>query len=275
MIEAVTQADKYLYNYTHCPEVILKSRKLRFGKYTGTNDPKESKVWHFNLWTSGRFDLGKYDMQTLGSWLSAALKANTRIACFAMDTPPLSGDHLSDIFSRGWCKPRMWAQYAGSHKGACLVFDRQRLDEQIRKQFQPTHFVVSGQVEYVNRAVIQNFSDTAYTINIDHLENVGPQKYPPWHLRSHFTRFFFEKMTDWTAESEFRWIVISGSTNDLYLDLENALVGVVFGEETPDLAISDMIKITKDMRLRYTGLKWKNCSPWYDYQNVRYLGLNV
>ncbi len=272
MIEGVTQANQYLYHYTRCPEVILKGRTLRFGMYTRTNDPKESKVWKFDLGTNQHADLGKYDMDAMGAWLSAELKANARVACFAMDTPPLSGNHLSDIFHRGFCKPRMWAQYAGCHTGSCLVFDYQKLQELIAAQFPSPFLVIGGPVEYVNRDVIPRLEDTAYTINIDYLGRMGRAEYVKWHLSAYFKRLFFEKMTDWRDEREFRWVIFGGQNNDQYLKFEDALVGIVLGEDTDQSAINEIMTMTSDMRLRYIGLKWKNCSPWYDFANLTYVG---
>ena len=135
MIEGVTSAEQYIYHYTPFAKAIVESHSLKVGMYIKTNDPKESKHWEFDLGTNEHADLGQYDMKSLGRWLSTELKANTRVACFSLDTAPLGGDHMSDIFKRGFCKPRMWAQYAGFHKGACLVFDYQRLSRLVVERF--------------------------------------------------------------------------------------------------------------------------------------------
>jgi hypothetical protein len=273
VIENFTSADKFLYHYTSSStamEHILKDRSLRLGSYTKTNDPKESKTWQFSLGTNESRDLGKYKMEEMSNWLSNELKLKTKLACFSMDTVPLSGWHFRDIFNRGFAKPRMWAQYARGHTGVCLVFDRQKLHELIHARFEAEHTVVSGRVAYVNRDVVPDFSKQQYTINIDHLEAVGSDAYVRDHLLTHYQQLFFEKMTDWRDESEFRWVVFATTGNDLYVDLTDALVGIVFGENTDPLEIEKMMEITKPWRLRYMGLKWRNCSPWYDYGNPKY-----
>lgn len=94
MIENLTSADKFLYHYTSSStaiEHILKDRSLRLGSYTKTNDPKESKTWQFSLGTNESRDLGKYKMEEMSNWLSNELKLKTKLACFSMDTAPLSG----------------------------------------------------------------------------------------------------------------------------------------------------------------------------------------
>jgi Protein of unknown function (DUF2971) len=273
MIEGVTSANQYIYHYTPCAKPTLQSRTLKFGMYIRTNDPKESKDWEFDLGTNENADIGRYDMQALGAWLSAQLKANARAACFSLDTPPLSGNHLSDIFKRGFCKPRMWAQYAARHTGACLVFDFQKLHWLVEEQFPSPFLVIGGPMQYVDRDVIRRMDETAYTINIDYLERMGKTEYVKWHLLAYYKRLFFEKMTDWRDEREFRWMIFGSQTDDLYVKFEDALVGIVFGEESDESEVSEIMKMTSDMSIHYTGLKWKNCSPWYDFGNLKYLGL--
>ncbi len=211
-------------------------------------------------------------MQALGAWFSAQLKANARVACFSLDTPPLSGYHLSDIFKRGFCKPRMWAQYAGRHTGACLVFDYQKLQRIVEVQFPSPFLVIGGPMQYMDRDILLRRDDTAYVINIDYLERMGKAEYVKWHLLTYYKRLFFEKMTDWQDEREFRWMIFGSHTDDLYVKFEDALVGIVFGEESDESEVSEIMKMTSDTGLRYSGLKWKNCSPWYDFGNLKYIG---
>lgn len=277
MIENVTSSDSYLYHYTSTDvalEYIIANHTLQFSSYVGTNDPKESKSWEFDLGTNGGTDLGKYKMSEMSGWLSVALKGEAKIACFSMDSKGLSGNHMQDIFRRGFSKPRMWAQYADKHAGVCLVFDRKRLNELVEERFSSEHLVLSGPVTYTNREVIRNLynpDDQQYTINLDHLETVGQERYVMDHLNTHYKRLFFEKMEDWRDESEWRIVVFSKNNENLYLDYKDALVGIVFGENTSEKGIQDIMDATETWGVRCMGLKWKNCSPWYDYGNLRYM----
>jgi len=274
MIEHVSSADEFLYHYTKgttALEYIFRNRTLRFGTYTNTNDPKESKAWEFGLGTNENRDLGKYKMSEVSGWLSAELKQKTKLACFSMDTAPLTGDHLADIFKRGFSKPRMWAQYADRHSGVCIVFDRKKLARLIQSQFGSAYLVFAGPVSYVDRSVVRALEDHEYTINIDAMETVGRETYVQVHLRAHYKSLFFEKMTDWRDEVEWRWIVFAKSDGDLYLDLGDCVVGLMFGESTEEKVVQDLMDLTESWGLRYMGLKWKNSGPWYDYGNLRYM----
>lgn len=273
MIDRCTSVDRLLYHYTKASTAtnhILKNRLLQFGSYAHTNDPKESKAWRFDAGTNENRDLGKYKMEELSIWLSKELKDRTKLACFSTDTAPLSGDHMKDIFNRGFCKPRMWANYAEKHTGICLAFERERLHKLIEKQFNANCLVLNDYVTYVNRSVISDLSQQQYMINVDYLESVGREAYVRSHLSTHYRRLFFEKMTDWRDESEYRWVIFSDTADNFYLDIEDCLVGIIFGENTKEDDIEQVMKMTESWGLDYMGLKWKNCSPWYDYGNLRY-----
>ena len=278
MIESIKSVDKYLYHYTKCEtaiDFILKNNTFRLNNYNKTNDPKEVKDWQFNIGSNEGADLSKYCMNELSAWLTKELKEKTRLLCFSQDTDPLSGNHMIDIFNRGFCKPRMWAQYGDNHKGVCLVFDRNKLTHQINDQLAHKHLVLASHVKYRNRNVIPNLfasDDQQYSIDIDHLQKHGKEQYVAHHLSTHVERLFFEKMNDWSGESEWRYIVFSDSETDLYVNYGNSLVGVMFGNDTEEDDIISVMNMTNRTGVRHMGLKWKNCSPWYDYENLRYTG---
>lgn len=274
MIEHVTSTDAFLYHYTKASiarDFIFKNGTLLFSRYAETNDPKETKTWQFDLGTNHNIDLGAYKMDELSTWLSKELKHSARLACFSMDSAKLTGNHFEDIFKRGFCKPRMWAQYAERHSGVCIVFDRQKLEKQVKMQMGTAHIVLSGSVKYVDRSIVRNLDDQQYMINLDVMESVGRDAYVDLHLKTHYQRLFFEKMNDWRDESEWRWVVFGDANADLYLNISGCVAGIMFGENTEEKVIQSIMDQTESWGIRYMGLKWKNCSPWYDFGNLRYM----
>ncbi len=273
MIEQLDDANLYLYHYTSTAvaiEHLFREQRFRFGRYTKTNDPKETKSWVFDLGTNTSRDLGVYKMDELSTWLSSELKTNTRLACFCLDKAPLTGNHLNDITQRGFCKPRMWAQYAANHSGVCLVFNRRSLEAQIATQVPSDTLLLAGKVQYVDRSVFRNATDQQYTINVDLLESLGKDLYPSVHLKAHFQRLFFEKMTDWQDEAEWRYVLFSDSESELYVNLKGVLAGVLFGDSTPEQEVGEIMRLANGLGVQFMGIKWKNCSPWYDYGNLQY-----
>lgn len=268
MIYGFKNPNKLLYHYTRANiaiDDILKSRTLKIGSYTNTNDPKEQKTWKFNLWTNEDRDLDKYKIDELSEILSKELKEKTKIVCFSGDREPLTGDHMIDIFNRGFCKPRMWAQYANNHTGVCLVFEREILGNLISSKFGDLYKIFHGDVTYRDRGIVPRLSEGDYFINIDYLEKVGLKEYAKMHLFRYYRRLFLEKLNDWRDENEFRLILFTNTVEDLFIEFKDSLKGIMFGENTKEKDIDEMMEMTEDLDIDYMGIKWKNCSPWYDF----------
>lgn len=279
MIENVSSVEMYLYHYTKAKTAlgILQNRTLCLGNYTKTNDPKESKAWAFGLGSNEERDLGKYNTLETSRWLSTELKLRAKLACFSMDRAPLTGNHLLDVHNRGFCKPRMWTQYSVDPKdaegrlGVCLVFDRQKLLAQVKSQFGQNSLVITGPVQYIDRNLVRGLEDHEYMIDVDALESLGKTAYVNMHMRKHYGPLFFEKMLDWRDEAEWRVVVFSNLEKELNLSLEDSLVGIMFGENTGEEMTQLIMALTSSWNIEYMGLKWKNSTPWYDYNTFRYM----
>lgn len=276
MILNVEDHSRYLYHYTSAEtaiEAILQHGTLRLSEYSKTNDPKESKDWLFDFGTSDpSIDLAAYSRDEWSSWLSAELKRDTRVVCFSQDIPGLAGNHMVDIFKRGYCKPRMWAQYANRHKGVCLVFDRVQLERRMKAQLARHAPFLSGAVQYRDHGIATDpFTESAFTINVDALEHYGRDQYPMAHLQRHHKQLFFEKMSDWAAENEYRWVAFSKSAAPLDVRYGSALVGMMFGDDTSDQHKREMVLLTSGKGVEARTLEWKNHTPWYDFGRFTYL----
>jgi hypothetical protein len=267
VIEYTSSANQYVYHYTKASTAlnhILKDGVLRFASYTGTNDPKETKAWEFGLLTSEDRDLGKYKHNNLSGWFSRELKSQAKLACFSMDTPPLTGDHMADLFRRGFTKARMWAQYAENHTGVCLVFDREELLTDVKKHF-GNYPLLHGNVLYRNRDLIRGMDHHEYMLNIDAYESLGPKACVRSHIQIHHRSLFFEKLNDWRDEAEWRAVLLTESQQSLYLPIKKSLVAVIHGDATDPDTSELMMSATKSWNIEHMGLSWKNSTPWYDH----------
>ena len=131
-----------------------------------------------------------------------------------------------------------------------MVFNRTRMDAAISKQVAGANRVLAGSVKYIDHPVIHDLdSDWQFMINIDALEDLGKERYAELHLQRGYKRLFFEKMTDWRDECEWRWVAFANSDQDLYVAYDNALVGIMFGEETSVKSIQDMMDMTSSWGL--------------------------
>lgn len=273
MIEYANDPSLYLYHYTSSETArkILESGSIRLGRYRNTNDPKESKDWHFSVGSvvNGR-NLDHSTAQSMSDWLSSTIKSTARLACFCTDSPQLTGNHLNDIFKRGYCKPRMWAQYGDGHRGVCLIFRTNQFLDATRARFNESTPRLYGAVQYVNRPIVPNLfslDEQQYTIDLESFETVGRDQYLLQHVVAHRNRLFFEKMTDWENEREWRIVALVSSEDEVYVSFQNSLAGVMFGESASEETMRNLMEAAKKYSPWFMGLKWRNCSPWYDYEN--------
>ena len=268
MILGVKSPDDYLYHYTRpsiARDFILKNGTLRLGPYAATNDPKETKNWDFGLTTYEDKDLAAFDQSSLSAWLSHELKARTRVACFATDSGPLTGQHMTDIYRRGFTKPRMWAQYAERHTGVCLVFLKSLLLAVAKKEL-GSHWLMAGPIAYRDHPVARGADATEFMLNVDAYESLGPERYVRAHVKQHHPSLFFEKLVDWRDEREWRLLAFCESEAELFLPIRQCLVGVMHGDAMdPDLS-EDFMRLTRGWNgVEHMGISWKNSTPWYDY----------
>lgn len=259
----------YLYHYTKVEVVInyiLRSRTLRIGSLRSTNDPKESKDWVFNYALGGESP-GVEETNIAGNAIANYIKDNSRVICFSKDKNCIGINPLNQIFSRGFAKPRMWAQYGANHAGVCLIFNKNILEIKMIEQFGgPRNEIYNGSVRYVNRSIVDDIASSAYTVNYPCYKELGLVEYTRRHLYTHCRRLLFEKSADWHSEDEYRWVVVSDDMGDLYLKFDDALVGIVFGEATSEHDISQIVNMAKGGGVQFEKMEWKNCTPWLSFR---------
>lgn len=271
MIYAHRDANKFVYHYCSAhtaQKFILRDWTLQLNTLSATNDPRESKAWEFDLHTAGTTDLGAYDMAKCSAWLSSELKSRTRLVCFVRDQGPLSGDHTEDLLKRGHARSRMWAQYGDRHRGVCLVFDKQRLIE-AANALRPRE-IFTGNVTYFDNYIVRELRRHEFMIDVDLLEQLGPRKYAIAHLKEHHRRLYFEKLTDWRDEFEWRIVVIGNDSGRLKLPLANSVVGIIHGALIDNYVSDDLIAMTERREIEHMGLIWKNSGPWYGIGETRW-----
>lgn len=271
MFEPHIEHDKYLYHYTSAEtalEKIIPASTLKVGAFHNTNDPKESKSWDFNL-ACGDSDPSYEATSKAKGIVSGTIQERVKLLCFSKDKSYMDIDPLNHLFSRGFAKPRMWAQYGGNHTGVCFVFEKEKLNVAIGKEYVGMDTdVYQGSVTYQNRPLSEDITRSAYTINYPHFLDVGLQHYVRQHLFTHYRRLFFEKSLDWRDEEEYRWVLVSNKEGNLYLNFGDALAGIVFGENTEEKIISSIVEESRKLGdIEFEQMSWKNCTPWLSFRS--------
>lgn len=268
----VTDANRFIYHYTslNTAKKILNGLSLRMGEFQGTNDPKESKEWHFDLLSKNHADFRGIDAGKLSSELSDTIKRHARVLCFCKDGQELTGSHLADVSLRGHFKARMWAQYGGNHTGVCIVLDRNKLLERLKRDCGDAWLLSSGEITYRNRSVTAKQDEYDYFIDYDALRTVGFERYWMVHARRCHQRLFFEKALDWRDECEFRALALLQKPREVFVDIQDCLCGVFLGERCNLSEVDGLIEALMERGIHVMGLSWRNCTPWYDFRNQTY-----
>lgn len=271
MFQVSVDHNLYLYHYTNvatAKDCILRPRTLKIGSFRNTNDPKESKNWEFSF-ALGGLDPSIEETTAARLAISNEIKDKAKVLCFSKDKNYLDTNPLNHIFSRGFAKPRMWAQYGSNHTGVCLVFNKKIIEKKIVEQFgNATNDIYQGSVSYVNRCIGENLYTSSYSINYPYYKKLGLLEYTRRHLLTHHPRLFFEKSVDWRDEDEYRWVIASALEGDLYVQFDNSLAGVVFGEYTDERDVSEIVNLAKAGGVQFEKMKWINCTPWLSFRKT-------
>ncbi|PQP80733.1 hypothetical protein C0Q44_26255 [Paenibacillus sp. PCH8] len=254
----ISDPNKYLYHYTTSNtalQYILANAELRFSPLNKTNDPKESIDWEFNY----RLDSNNRDADfpPIADLFKDKLQHHCKVVCFTRDDPKKFNTGHSLIIHRGYCRPRMWAQYAENHAGICLVFDKQKLNDSILSQLNFLGDIYQGSIKYKD---FVGQSD-AFSLDCSKILKLGAQEFFNYHTRKYLKPLIFEKQVDWKSELEYSWALISASITYEYFSIEEAICGVVLGEDFPVDSISDVLKFTKLYRVPVVQLEWRNGYP--------------
>jgi len=256
--------EEFVYHYTcadTAAQLILSNRTIKFGTYERTNDPKESKQWTFVIGNPPA-GAGYIDIHAVSEEVSVAIKRCAHVLCCSVDLPTPECAQGVDIQHRGYARPRMWDQYGRKHKGVCLIFRRARLTELLLAHT-GRKGVLAGLVTYQNRGFAPRLDTTEpYLIDYQLLQRVGPDRYALEHIRRHHAALFFEKAVDWRDELEYRWVVANPNSAPIFLNFENALAGIAFGEDCPEEALRACVRAAMQSGTDFEQLKWKNSAPW-------------
>lgn len=140
----------------------------------------------------------------------------------------------------GYLYPRMWAQYGNNSRGICLVFKKDKLINDMRKQLSSDFHIFANHIKYID--ILSENRKREISDLIKHRNKIF--KHPNKHKRDmlvnnmikHIDKYFFTKDNDWKGEREFRILIINKTHNNdikpkiIRLDMSKVLHCVVLGE---------------------------------------------
>ncbi|MGL5826125.1 MAG: DUF2971 domain-containing protein [Nocardioides sp.] len=262
-LEMFTDDDvhKYVYHFTR-PDTfrshILPESRLRMSKFSKVNDPRESREWVCNLLVPDKLMDRDWDIVALSERFTAYMKANAKLLCVTRDDPEFHPNRESYLYGRGYAHPSMWDRYADAHSGVCLVLDAEKLAE-------ATNTAAGGRGTLQSQAV--SYADqpsgevNAYTLFGAELVEFGEDATFARHQSHHLDALYFWKSKDWASEFEYRWVLLDSSDDDVYVDIREALSGVIFGDRYPAHGPESAAASLEESDVQLGRLKYRNGHP--------------
>lgn len=231
---------RFLYHYTSIEKLklILDSRSLRLGPFESKNDPLEASVWRGQSLMVAASEVGRSPSPDEGNAAERlrdeidALRRRSLMVSFGRDrVDDTEADEWDTIPLRGYAQPRMWAQYAASHHGACIVIDRLRFEESATATL-TEGFADHGDVLYTNRL--------RDLLGVGTFYEAGRSDDPLSHLSGQGRVQLFAKNSDWANENEYRWVYVptDPTVREAFVPLADSVVGLVIGDRLDRRSLS-------------------------------------
>jgi len=243
---------KYLYHYTKARTLvdhILPDGRLLLNTLAATNDPREYKYRGFVVRSIRLFTQDEYI--AIVDTANKMLGSHARFISFCCDS---NCDAQSSDF-RGYMHPRMWAQYAEGHTGACLILDRAKLTDSFLSS-NLGDFRDAAEVTYCERPLRGSGTPNYDTIDIsqDTVQCVLQ------HMKDNARGLFFRKNVDWRDEAEFRLLRVQhqATPTQNFLNINAAIAGIVLGTQFPEALHQPVIGHARELAICVGQIQWKD-----------------
>lgn len=189
----------------------------------------------------------------------------------AGETGAASG--IDRIFLCPWSRPRMWEQYAENHAGACLVFDRLKLQAAIRQDLQAHGRYWEGDVKYTPAGFAASAGARIGSVKVDVTVRATDEALADdvrRHVVEHHRDFFFLKTADWATEQEYRFVfeeaidqpkVPAERTPAYFVPYGDSLMFVIVGERFSAWQVDGARNVTHAAGAQFTLMEWQGGVP--------------
>ena len=249
------EPDEYLFHYTTLAvalEHILEKATIRLSPFSAMRDPRESQAWLITGGGYGGVDEAQYQEY---SKKMNALKHEHKLLSLTQDD--LSRHHSDEdpVYRRGFARPRLWEQYAQSHRGVCLCFNRETLIESLCGQLgTPERPLTHGAVEYRDDRLGQElFVDLTPDLGVDELVEANLDRY--------FDALFLTKLRDWETENEYRFVVRTDKQGYEFASIETSLRAVCLGGEVARTYVPSFTALCEGRGWEVLQMRWENGYP--------------
>jgi hypothetical protein len=239
-------------------EYVIPSGQLRLSPYERMRDPVENKYVQPGI---PMFPEGPAPSSAMCESVWAHVKEvrdGCRLLSLTRDAtdPNIPGD----TFGASWSRPRMWEQYGDLHRGVCLVFDRQRLENALRRAFPRTGTLYTGPVEYSRSGIADSAAEALRGVDVRGDEAAVLDAVASY-IEDNYDAFFFLKHDDFESEREFRALVTARSDEYLFVDYDDAVQAVILGERFPGWQVAGVVELCGEHDIPVLQIGWERGRP--------------
>lgn len=260
------EIDSYPENYLYCYKsektsmYSLANKNLRFSPLGSLNDPIENTLLTSYLDTDTRFtkeEIPEYN-HILNNIAKKYCDNFVKTLSFCQSSDP-DKSTLLPMSHKGYMKFSMWSQYADVGKGACIILDKTKINQEFNDLLKKEN--IFG--KYGNISYTESFDhNIAFSFNYDEINMLkNDSRKLRYKIERYYKEYFFKKRQDWSNEHEYRYLIISNRIQSL--DITDSIAGIVFGYN----ATNDFINVIEKFdHLKYVPKDKIKLQGYYAYR---------
>lgn len=252
-----------IYHYTTSNialENILPFSTLRMNFLRNTNDPREYKKFYFNSVGWGNFNDSNDKIGQAMRKIDNLRRNEFQVVSFSCNKEELYQNPSLPTYKQegllGCCKSRMWSQYGDNHKGIVLAFDSEKLKNTLVNQLNYQFKVLSDKMSYE----LVNIKEQLILDN-NKIINSEIEDYCTKYIFENSNLIFFNKNPDYQDEDEYRIIIKSPNSNNVYLDIKDSLLAVLIGDMFPDGLLPSLKYLSSKLNVECKRVYWEAGIP--------------
>ncbi len=261
-IPDIFKSDDNLFHYTTNEVVlehILDEKVINMSPRKKSIDPIESIQTSPSMHFADKGISGERHKLYMETRLKLIKEIETvKQVCFCMNNKKYLHKYKQpELEYCGFLKPRMWDQYGGKYKGACISFSLKKIKEKATYPNKP--------VEYIN------FNDLSLNnrlrLNGNELEKIGQEAYINKYMKN-IESMFFRKHIDYIMEDEYRFISYLKDEED-FINIDNCINGIIVStNDLTNFKRNAYLEYAKNLKIEILFLFWTAEGPIK--QNIKY-----
>jgi hypothetical protein len=157
-----------------------------------------------------------------------------------------------------WARARLWEHYAENHRGVCLVFDRQALEQAVTSDLGAD--VRFRGVDYSPGGIA--ITDANMIIDPRVFKDDERERAALDWIKQYERELFFLKTDEWQSEHELRAVLYDAADGYAFASYGDALQAVVLGSKCPGDRVTRAEALAHEHDFELKKVVWTQARPW-------------